>query len=761
MIQKVLQTSDAPSNTMGKLKMPSSILCLVMGVSSLGLVMAFPSGIAGWFDGLPWAGKMETLTLSVIIPFLLILGWRFLALRFSIIFLGVLFFLKAILFIGSPASGWLVKIHPNLSSEDTGKYHSFQTVEGEGWVRTFASTWNSEASGILSTSWAEKRDFPLDWLLMKIGKCGISGIKCFDSISPTLEIDGALIIPDGKKFVLLAEGVQSGNLVVTNESGESLIISPAKDMGGTALEQYRLPGNGRWRVSGKLIYAGTEWSLIPALIEPNGDINRDLGRDVLWQNYDEVSQSLEYIGFFKTVSFIIDASIICFFLAWSAWTVRALIHRQILILPIAIVSISAVFMPIVFAPVFSRILNLLNSPDLTTISNLGFSILAVGVGFLIFIIWSKAYQSFKVDHIIPSIFILFGPALLFFFARLWWPSLGKWENWGSGDDWTTYQLFARRIFVEGEWLNAGEGVFMLQPFYRYFVGVYHWLFGQSAFVQHMADVWCVLGGTLLIASFAVKFRVSSPIIFSVSFIYLAINLISAFRYHIGRGLVENHAMVLMMLAAWYLYRAQEGGAYKIILATFFGISGYWMRQDHLGAIAGLVFLVLEPVEESTGTWKAYWDRFTLHWRVFAWYWGAGILSVLLVCLRNWWVGDVFNVTHMGHPNLGGTSASPFPGSFYIVLTGNVWPTFPSMSGFIVTFGALIALFALVCQKKAFDNFPRSFGIIIIGLLLPYVFVWNWAYPPRFSIHLLPLALLSWAILLDNVYQGFKLRVKNQ
>ena len=42
--------------------------------------------------------------------------------------------------------------------------------------------------------------------------------------------------------------------------------------------------------------------------------------------------------------------------------------------------------------------------------------------------------------------------------------------------------------------------------------------------------------------------------------------------------------------------------------TLFGILGYWVRQDHLGAIACLAFLALEPVTDSRGGWKEYWNR---------------------------------------------------------------------------------------------------------------------------------------------------------
>jgi hypothetical protein len=63
----------------------------------------------------------------------------------------------------------------------------------------------------------------------------------------------------------------------------------------------------------------------------------------------------------------------------------------------------------------------------------------------------------------------------------------------------------------------------------------------------------------------------------------------------------------MMLFAWFLYRRYEGaGYYRIILATLFGIIGYWMRQDHLGAIEGLAFLALEPVDGLTEGWREYW-----------------------------------------------------------------------------------------------------------------------------------------------------------
>ena len=44
------------------------LLNMTLGVLSLGFLLALPSGILAWFDGLPWTGEAETLVLSVIIP---------------------------------------------------------------------------------------------------------------------------------------------------------------------------------------------------------------------------------------------------------------------------------------------------------------------------------------------------------------------------------------------------------------------------------------------------------------------------------------------------------------------------------------------------------------------------------------------------------------------------------------------------------------------------------------------------------------------
>ena len=312
-------------------------ITLVLGVIFLGCVLTIPSGMQAYFDGLPWVNSMETVTLSVVVPFLVVLGWRFLSLRISVLSLGGLLLLKILLVVGSPSSGWLIKIYHNATQEQLSKFYSFKMSEEESWIRTYATSGNKGASGVLKTPWTEKLSFPLDWVLFHDGSCGISTDTCFNELNPIVEIEGFLLLPETKKFAVIAQGVQEGTLTVENDSGENFPLSTAKNLDEAGREFYQLPAAGKWYISGKLTYQGANWSLIPVLIEDDGKVTTNLGREVLWQG-----EQVDHIGFYKILSLVADSGIIIFLLVWLLWTIRWLIQKEILTPPLAVFSMLAV-----------------------------------------------------------------------------------------------------------------------------------------------------------------------------------------------------------------------------------------------------------------------------------------------------------------------------------------------------------------------------------------------------------------------------------
>ena len=742
----------------------------MLGVLVLGVVIALPTGITALFDGLPWTHEAETLAMVAVIPFLLVLGWRFLSLRLPVIFLVVLLALKLVLFAGAPESGWLVKVTPvsqsleMLESYDSGMCHYHHIKKNipsrcgenrpilnkkgfeEGWLETYATFWNKEASGILQKPWTDKLAFPLDWALM------LSNHAEYDALNPLFKIKGVLLLPKGKKFTIVAEGLVEGSLLATNENNESFVLSPAENFGEAAQQKYTLPKGNKWQLSGNLQYAGESWSLIPVLVEENGSVSSFLSRDILWQNESVLSISSGKIQLYKYISWVVDGGICVFFLAWGFWAVRFQVQEQFLTLALALSSILAILIPIVMAPFFNYVLVRVHLSDPTKASYLGMSIIIVAIAYLLWSYFRKDYRNFHPDRIGRTIFILFGPALLFFFANRWWFELEHWYKVVIPDDWTAYQHFARHIVVGGEWLTGGGSAVHGKELHPYTVAVLHIFFGQSGFSMMMLDVWAVLCAAILLAKFAIEFRLTSFVAFLTSMAFLMIFLIGGFRYHIGRGLTETPAMILMMFTAWFLCRARVGDARQIAIASFFAVLAYWYRQDHIGVIAGLAFLTLEPVSGPTDGWGGYWYRFKLRWKGLFWYWGIGILSMLALCLRNWLMGAGFVLFH------GTGSMSGFGGDhirmlkmYYILLTGVTWPHFPPLSGVVISLGTFLGLIALVRYRKSFLNFPLSIGISLLGVLAPYYLVnITPAYYPRFSIHLLPLALLSLAIF-SNYY----------
>jgi hypothetical protein len=743
---------------------------LFLGFVFLGTVIMLPTRVPAWFDGLPWVGDANIWVVLIIIPFLLFIGKKFLSFQYSIFFLAGLIILKAILFFGAPTGGWLVKVYPKMEQkqlyygsgyciffpaickvkEPRNTRSKFNLLTSEGWVKTFSTVWNQKASGILQQPWKEKLDFPLDWALPL-------SAQTYKGLNPVIEIEGTLLVPEGKQFVLIAEGVEEGNLIAKNEEGKIFTLSPLKSF--AEAKQVSLLPEGQWKVSGKLKYKGPKWSLIPTWVESNQVVISNLERGNLWQDESVLYLDSKNLAFYISLSWVSDALICLFFLVWAIWTARFLIDEQVLTLPLASFSFLIFCVPILFGPMFNFALKMVNQEDLTKLSHLGISTTFAGLGFLFWTYCKNDYRNFHPSRIVQSIFLFFGLPVLCFFLYKWTPQIGQWKVFIPGDDMGGYQFISRRILVGGEWLSGGESALMGKELYPYIRAIAGGLFGQSVVSWSMFDVWSVLGAATLLGALALKFRMPPLTAFLTSMAYLCMTFIGSYRYLIGKGMSEYTAMIFIILAGWFLLQAREGGRINIFLATLCGILGYWGRQDHLGVIAALAVLTLEPIEGPTGAWKGYWDRFKINWQRMVYYWSGGIvIGVGLICWRNWLLGSDFYFVGTGHPHVGNAMVLPFS-NFYTIITGNTWPIFPSISAFFLASGLLVAILALVWRPKPLLNFPLSLSIALLGLFAPYVLVSITGYVPRWSIHFLPLALLSFIIFLNNVLKDNRIILK--
>ena len=223
------------------------------------------------------------------------------------------------------------------------------TDDYKGWVKSYATLWNQNATGVLQEPWTEILDFPMDWVI-PITEGVLSSFK------PRVEIEGNLILPKGKKFALVTRGVVEGTLLAKNNEGKTYVLLPAKSFKDAKLKEYQLPGGESWHITGKLRYAGANWSLIPVWVAEDGTVGSNIDRDFLWQDKSILSKSPLEIQLYKYLSWVIDIAICFFFIAWGVWVGRHVVRDPAFTRPLLIFSSLALVLSIAVRPVVDKIL---------------------------------------------------------------------------------------------------------------------------------------------------------------------------------------------------------------------------------------------------------------------------------------------------------------------------------------------------------------------------------------------------------------------
>jgi len=270
----------------------------------------------------------------------------------------------------------------------------------------------------------------------------------------------------------------------------------------------------------------------------------------------------------------------------------------------------------------------------------------------------------------------------------------------------------------------------------------------------------VLGAAVILASFVRRYAVSNQNALLVSILYIVPVLMGPLRHHIGRGLSENAGMIFLLLAAWLLSRNDQKHWSQILLAGIVGVLGFWTRQDHLLVLAALVFLWIEPVSGSTTrVWSIYKARMLGHWKPISAYLLILACGVLAILVRHWLLTDQFMLGPTPHPALpidasGNRSIILWqPIDFFYrlqeILAMKPAGELPSPFAIVMMVGALFGVLALVWRPNVLQMVPVAIGLMLVAALVPYYLFRIGAYPPRYSIHVLPIATASFIFVWDR------------
>jgi hypothetical protein len=473
-------------------------------------------------------------------------------------------------------------------------------------------------------------------------------------------------------------------------------------------------------------------------------------QDLLWLNEKGLLTPPLQAKIFWGLAGAVDWGLLLLLIAWGTWTINHY-WRERKVSPF-LLFLSGLGIPL---PWLIQKLSypMINDPTLRiylaiSVSLVGFAFIAWSFSRVEF--WERQSKRLGILNL-----LIIGPGILIFFMTQWWPEVGRMTFFSSGDDWTTYQNMAREIVVGGDLWHSQNLVLVYQPLYRYFAGILHLFFGQSPVAQYLLDVWAILGASGIIVSLSRRMGLNPTFALISSWLYLMPALGGAFRHHLGRGLQEHTAMLFLMLTAWVASRSRIDALGQALLAGLLAMIGFWLRMDHLGVLAGVGFLIItHPPGSFSTAWASFLKKFLAHWKWIGLFFFLLLIAFVSIPLRNWFFGGKWVFTDPTNLNILWCNSWPCVSKNFHKLLWAQDPNLPFtsiilsvISALILFPGTLIGLLALVCRKGPLAFYPLGLGIAMLGLLFPYFWVKVVAYPPRFSIHLLPIASLSLTVFL--------------
>jgi hypothetical protein len=643
-----------------------------------------------WLNGFPFNTLEESLLLVIILPLLYIFNSDFL--KYNVV--------RWILLIGV-----VLKISGNMVFPSQGIEAKVFSIAKEGLVHqeTYEGIGLKKADFIIINPLKSKNQFPAEWI-------NCQKDKRRDTLSLVLQIEAYIMIsnPTILDFSELS-GLNKGSyLSLKSKSGIPFSI----DLADSHKSYKKTICSGVYKLEGLLIYQGEDW-LFDILVNDKGIKKSIIDQGIVYtQNLQKFIPLLTQIGIYFTIS--LNLLIAHLIVLWLYYTLKMLKIDTLRYL------IYAFFLAI---SILTKHYYGVNLNDLAN------SIFLYGCIILILSFFQKK-RNIKADSFIGFIMVF----ISFFFYFQDQIQTFKWYT--IGDDWQTYQQFARSIFLDADWINWGETSMVYQPLYRFFVGIFHVLFGQSSFAQNMFDVWCILGMAYLVFQILELFKLNPYISSSASVFLVFIMLKPGMNRFVGSGLQEITAAFFLVLCFYFIIKHLHSinSSKYLNYAGLASIIAIWLRVEHLIAIAAFG-LFLFPMQFSYRQILKYRDV----WHYFSFIFIAISLYLLKIYFHNF----IF---------LQNRNDSTIQNSLH-VFAELLIPYNPSGEGFLwfkfIFFSSIIVSFLLIL--KFFNH--KYINLILIPFCLfstffPYLFLEVHGYVHRFCIHILPFSLITIAFCVD-------------
>ena len=699
-------------------------------------LLCFPHGSSYYFNGIPFNNKFETIYILIFLPLFLILTWKDI---FKKNYISIYFFLVIlkIILILSPNNG--INIYQYLDKDNFKKNNI---------IKTYNTFWNKEKSYVQKNEWLEKNDFPIDW--KENGgnkfrdiqyKYKIRTINDFENISLIYKIDFFLKPNEKSVFILKSKGCSFGELEfkIINEKN---LLKKIKCNEQIALE------NKLYYVNGVLELKGKNWSLEPLIKEKNDKFKSAFkNNNIFIENHFILKK--DYYKFINFISFVFTFSIIFLPIIF----LFILLKNNLIIKKYLIYSVTFFF---IYLLINSFLYEYLNFKNFDTHGATKISITLVISIILYFLISNKLkFKEINIQNLRLIYFIIFAPTILFFFYKSNIHIIDKISSFGWNDDWHFFEFFARSMVVNNQWLLAGEEIIFFRLAPRYVFAISHIVFGKSLFFIKFIEPWLIIFSAYSLTLLAHKIKLTKNFSILSGITLLIFFFGENYRWLIGRGLSEFYALFIISLSIQVCINTKF--SYKQIFILFLiSTIGVSFREEHLLLYLSLIFLNLLSINnlryKQKNFFVIFYSFFINNYKKIFFYWILVTFGFSLLFIRNYYLSGEFAL--FVHKNLMNENLNYLVNFSRMLLGNNPEISFiPQSTSIFLLSGLLISVLCLFNKNIQYLNYQIFLPIIVIAILFPYLFVTNWAYPPRFTIHYLPFCI----IILYSVIQNYFLK----
>ena len=722
-----------------------------LGVTLVLVALALPSPFIGWFDGLPWDRPQEMFLIAFLLPLWTILFPSSLGGR-GVIFGGALLAVfKTIGLTLFPVEGLSLWI-----------YRDEEALSQNRWEKTAGWSQDKFGSARFDRNFRETRQFPLEWInryaeVSAVSTGNLEAMKdkissswrqrvlreqagratCGEAVRraahPWMDLRGWIWLGRGESLIFQTGSLRAEILELGGERATAPLIDtadPGKRIFPPVSSDGWRPLEGRWEIMDlfsvqdrnrlELSVIGKDGKSKPAFspgrILPDGAPADPHGAEFFFGR--AYSMLISGLGFFLMVATVFGQTIRPTGVKTLAW----------------IVGLGSLAWA---------------GPWLCGFFGFGSLAARMTWGLLpaalaLWAIAGKSLSPFQGISFFRMILAVTSIGLASALFPEWRAGMHRFTWFSPGDDWAAMQNHGRTI-AQGDWLNAGgEAVWAGQFGYRYVAGVLHLLFGQSWWPGQVLDLWSlaamVATPSLILAWLGLSER--SGVVAGA----LVLGLIgtSSAKDYLGSGLQEWVAAACLMSVAAATTWDAGNPRLRCLLWLLFVPWAIWLRLDHLPMLMAMILLLGKP---TAGSWTkvvhGLREKAVRWWRPFSLFVLIVGLSVFLVCLRNFITGGVWALTDPSYvgPKLSGLSEDPLRMLKMILLGWQGSTGGPGPLALALFPAAIFGFISLAGRFGNIRNSPVEPALIFLAGLLPYAFVQEYSYAPRFCIHLVPWACL--------------------